>query len=64
MRHAGGRSWGIQPHPEIDVEEGSALQASYLVSMPERREVLEAGWHPEPRDDRITAAVVRAFLEP
>jgi GMP synthase-like glutamine amidotransferase len=63
MRHAGGRCWGIQPHPEIDVEEGRALQASYLVSMPERREVLDAGWHPEPRDDRIAAAVVRAFLE-
>jgi GMP synthase-like glutamine amidotransferase len=62
MRHAGGRSWGIQPHPEIDIEEGRALQASYLASMPERREVLDAGWHPEPRDDRIAAAVVRAFL--
>jgi GMP synthase-like glutamine amidotransferase len=63
MRHAGGRSWGIQPHPEIEIEEGRALQASYLVSMPERREVLAAGWHPEPRDDRIAAAVVKAFLD-
>lgn len=62
MRHAGGRSWGIQPHPEIDIDEGSALQASYLVSMPERRAVLDAGWHPEPRDDRIAAALVNAFL--
>lgn len=62
MRHAGGRAWGIQPHPEIGIEEGRALQASYLVSMPERREVLDAGWHAEPRDDRIAAIVVNAFL--
>jgi len=62
VRHAGGRAWGIQPHPEIDIEEGRALQASYLVSMPERRAVLDAGWHPEPRDDRIAGAIVKAFL--
>ena len=62
IRHAEGRAWGIQPHPEIGVEEGRALQASYLQTMPERRDVLEAGWHPEPRDDGITGALVKGFL--
>jgi GMP synthase (glutamine-hydrolysing) len=62
IRQAGGRAWGIQPHPEIGVEEGRALQASYLETMPERRDVLEAGWHQEPRDDGITPALVGGFL--
>jgi GMP synthase (glutamine-hydrolysing) len=62
IRHTEGRAWGIQPHPEIEVEEGRALQASYLKTLPERREVLEAAWHAEPRDDRIAAALVKAFL--
>jgi GMP synthase (glutamine-hydrolysing) len=62
IRHDGGRAWGIQPHPEIDVNEGRALQASYLQTMPERREVLEAAWHATPRDDRIAAALVEGFL--
>lgn len=62
VRRADARAWGIQPHPEIGVEEGQALQASYLKGMADRREVLEAGWHGEPRDDRIAAAIVKAFL--
>ena len=62
VRRASGGAWGIQPHPEIGIEEGLALQASYLVTMPERKKTLEAGWHAEPRDDRIAAAVVRGFL--
>jgi GMP synthase-like glutamine amidotransferase len=63
VRRASGGAWGIQPHPEIGVEEGLALQASYLDTMPERRAVLEAGWHAELRDDRIAAALVRGFLD-
>lgn len=62
VRRASGRAWGIQPHPEIGVEEGLALQASYLTTMPERKTVLEAGWHGEIRDGRIAPAVVRGFL--
>ena len=63
VRRASGGAWGIQPHPEIGLDEGLALQASYLDTMPERRKVLEAGWHAQPRDDRITPALVRGFLE-
>jgi len=62
VRRASGGAWGIQPHPEIGLDEGLALQASYLETMPERRKVLEAGWHAAPRDDRIAAALVRGFL--
>jgi GMP synthase-like glutamine amidotransferase len=62
IRHTSGRAWGIQPHPEIDIDEGRALQATYLQTMPERREVLEAAWHATPRDDRIAAALVEGFL--
>jgi len=62
IRRLGGRAWGIQPHPEIEIDEGRALQASYLQTMPERREVLEAAWHATPRDDRIAAALVEGFL--
>jgi hypothetical protein len=62
VRRTQGRAWGIQPHPEIGVDEGLALQASYLETMPDRKKVLEAGWHAEPRDDRILAALVRGFL--
>jgi GMP synthase-like glutamine amidotransferase len=62
VRRASGGAWGIQPHPEIGLDEGLALQASYLDTMPERQDVLEAGWHAEPRDDRIAAALIRGFL--
>ena len=62
VRRASGGAWGIQPHPEIGLDEGLALQASYLETMPERRKVLEAGWHAALRDDRIAAALVRGFL--
>jgi GMP synthase-like glutamine amidotransferase len=62
VRRGSGGAWGIQPHPEIGLDEGLALQASYLDTMPERRGVLAAGWHAEPRDDRIAAALVRGFL--
>ena len=62
VRRVSGGAWGIQPHPEIGVEEGRALQASYLVTMPERKAVLEAGWHAEPRDDGIAGAIVAGFL--
>jgi hypothetical protein len=30
--------------------------------MPERREVLDAGWHAAPREDRSAAALVKGFL--
>lgn len=63
IRRASGGAWGIQPHPEIGVDEGRALQASYLTTMPERRDVLEAGWHADPRDDGIAPALVRGFLD-
>jgi len=62
VRRTQGGAWGIQPHPEIGVDEGRALQASYLRTMSERRDVLEAAWHSDPRDDRIAAALVRGFL--
>ena len=62
IRRQGGGAWGIQPHPEIGVDEGLALQASYLQTMPGHRDVLTARWHGEPRDDRIAGAIVRAFL--
>jgi hypothetical protein len=63
IRRQGGGAWGIQPHPEIDVEEGLALQASYLQRMPaSQHAVLTAHWHGEPRDDRIAGAIVRGFL--
>jgi GMP synthase-like glutamine amidotransferase len=63
VRWTRGDAWGIQPHPEIGVEEGQALQAAYLRSMPDQRQVLETGWHGEVRDDLMAAAIVRAFLE-
>jgi GMP synthase-like glutamine amidotransferase len=62
VRRMAGRAWGIQPHPEINIGEGHALQACYLATMPAHRKVLEGGWHSEPRDDRITAALVAGFL--
>jgi hypothetical protein len=31
--------------------------------MSERRDVLEAAWHSDPRDDRIAAALVKGFLK-
>ena len=62
VRVKGGRAWGIQPHPEIGIEEGLALQASYLETMPGSRAVLTAGWHGEPRDDNVAGAIVRGFL--
>lgn len=63
VRRQGGGVWGIQPHPEIGIEEGRALQASYLETMPEHCAILTAGWHGDPRDDRIAGAIVRGFLE-
>lgn len=63
VRRTRGGAWGIQPHPEIGVDEGRALQESYLKTMAERRDVLEAGWHGEPRDDGIAAALVKGFLD-
>jgi hypothetical protein len=63
IRRASGGAWGIQPHPEIGIDEGRALQESYLKTMEGRRGVLEAGWHAEPRDDGITAALVKGFLD-
>jgi len=62
VRRLSGGAWGVQPHPEIGIDEGLALQASYLKTMPDRLAVLEAGWHGTPRDDRITPALVRGFL--
>lgn len=62
MRLPGGRAWGIQPHPEIGIDEGKALYASCLETMPERRAVLAARWQGEPRDDQIAGAIVRGFL--
>jgi GMP synthase-like glutamine amidotransferase len=62
VRRASGGAWGIQPHPEIGLDEGLALQASYLATMPDRRKVLEAGWHANPQDDRVAAALVSGFL--
>jgi GMP synthase (glutamine-hydrolysing) len=62
IRHVEGRAWGVQPHPEIDIDEGKALQASYLQTMPGRREVLETAWQATPRDDRVAAALVAGFL--
>jgi len=63
IRRRAGGAWGIQPHPEIGIEEGLALQASYLQTMPARQHaVLTAHWHGEPRDDRIAGALVRGFL--
>jgi hypothetical protein len=56
------RSDGLQPDPEIGVDEGRALQASYLRTMSDRRDVLEAAWHSNPHDDRIAAALVKGFL--
>jgi hypothetical protein len=55
-------AWGIQPHLKIGIDEGRALQASYLRTMSERRNVLEAAWHSVPREDRIAAALVKGFL--
>ncbi len=63
VRRTRGGAWGIQPHPEIGVNEGQALQASYLETMPERRDVLERGWHAQPLDDRLAPALVRGFLD-
>jgi GMP synthase-like glutamine amidotransferase len=63
VRRASGGAWGIQPHPEIGLDEGLALQVSYLETMPDRQNVLDAGWHGEPRDDRIAAALVEGFLK-
>ena len=62
VRRTKGRAWGIQPHPEIGVDEGRALQASYLRTMPERGDTLASSWHSDPRDDRITAALIKGFL--
>ena len=62
VRRVSGGAWGIQPHPEIGIEEGLALQASYLETMPENCAVLKARWHGEPRDDEIAGAIVRGFL--
>jgi GMP synthase-like glutamine amidotransferase len=63
VRRMRGGAWGIQPHPEIGVDDGRALQASYLTTMSGRRDVLEAAWHADPRDDRIAPALVRGFLD-
>lgn len=63
VRRAGGGAWGIQPHPEIDIAEGQALQASYLESMPESCAVLKARWQGTPKDDRIAGAIVKGFLQ-
>jgi GMP synthase-like glutamine amidotransferase len=62
VRRASGGVWGIQPHPEIGIDEGRALHVSSLATMPDRSAVLESRWQSEPRDDEITAAVVGAFL--
>ena len=62
VRRTSGGAWGIQPHPEIEIEEGLALQASYLETMAENCAVLKAGWHGQPHDDRIAAALVNGFL--
>jgi GMP synthase-like glutamine amidotransferase len=64
MRWAKGRAWGLQPHPEIGVDEGKALYAALLSTMPDRKEVLTAAFHPEPRDSLLTGAIVKAFLAP
>jgi GMP synthase-like glutamine amidotransferase len=63
VRRKHGRVWGIQPHPEIGVDEGRALQASYLRTMTECTDILEAAWHADARDDRIAAALVKGFLD-
>lgn len=63
VRRTSGRVWGIQPHPEIGVEEGLALHASYLETMRGNSAVLKAGWHGEPHDDLIAGALIRGFLD-
>jgi len=62
VRRASGGVWGIQPHPEIEIAEGLALQASYLKTMPENCAVLKARWHAAPMDDRVAGAIVKGFL--
>ncbi len=62
VRWPAGRAWGIQPHPEIGIQAGLALHASYVETMPGNRAVLTAGWHGEPRDDEIAGPIVRGFL--
>ncbi len=63
IRWTKGRAWGVQPHPEIGIEEGQALYEAFLATLADRVAVLKAAWHSEPRDDYIAAALVERFLD-
>jgi GMP synthase (glutamine-hydrolysing) len=58
-----GPIWGIQHHPEINPDEGSALLLALLEKRPERRDAMLSGYSADVRDSGIVGEVVRRFLQ-
>lgn len=55
--------WGIQPHPEIDPEEGRATLRAFLARGFAAAARAEAALRAGPRDSGLIRTIVRVFLE-
>ncbi len=54
--------WGIQPHPEIDPEEGRATLQAFLAQGFRAGALAEAALRAEPQDSGLIRTIVKAFL--
>ena len=62
VKWRGGPVWGVQHHPEISVDEGRHLIDGEMRVMPDKCETILAAYQRTPRDSRVTAALLAAFL--
>ena len=62
MALKGGRCWGFQIHPEIDVESGRRLLKDSLGLNPRNDPLVRAALHSEPRDSGLVHRIVKIFL--
>lgn len=62
MALPGGRAWGLQIHPEIDVEAARALLAGLIGADPSLDPLYRKALEAAPRDSGLVGGIVRYFL--
>ncbi len=62
VRWTRGPVWGIQHHPEIDIEDGEVLLAALQEMMLDKADLVRSKLQSEHRDSGVTSLLVRAFL--
>jgi len=62
MSRLGRRTWGLQIHPEIDIQTGRRFLRDSIGLDPRRTPLYEAALKMEPRDSGLIRGIVRYFL--